>query len=30
VVMCRAERSLEPLEAATEEIHELLVHALRT
>jgi len=30
VIMCRAERSIEPLDAATEEIHELLVHALRT
>ncbi|MBB4909289.1 TetR/AcrR family transcriptional regulator [Actinophytocola algeriensis] len=29
VVMCRAERSLEPLEAVTGEIHELLVHTLR-
>jgi AcrR family transcriptional regulator len=30
VIMCRAERSIEPLDAATGEIHELLVHALRT
>lgn len=30
VIMCRAQRSIEPLEAAIEEIHELLTHALRT
>jgi AcrR family transcriptional regulator len=30
VIMCRAERSIEPLEAAAEEIHELLAHALHT
>jgi AcrR family transcriptional regulator len=30
VIMCRAERSLEPLEAATGEIHALLTHTLRT
>ncbi|MFJ8425648.1 TetR/AcrR family transcriptional regulator [Streptomyces sp. NPDC094021] len=29
VVMCRAERSTAPLDAAAAEIHELLVHALR-
>ena len=29
VIMCRAGRSLAPLEAAVEEIHELLAHALR-
>lgn len=29
VVMCRAERSLDPLEAAAGEIHELLAHTLR-
>ncbi|MFF8993935.1 TetR/AcrR family transcriptional regulator [Streptomyces sp. NPDC014983] len=29
VIMCRAERSTAPLEAAAAEIHELLVHALR-
>lgn len=29
VIMCRAERSLDPLEAAAGEIHDLLVHALR-
>ncbi|MEU5538668.1 TetR/AcrR family transcriptional regulator [Streptomyces sp. NPDC020362] len=28
VVMCRAERSLAPLDAAAAEIHDLLVHAL--
>jgi AcrR family transcriptional regulator len=28
VVMCRTERSIAPLEAVAEEIHELLVHAL--
>ncbi|MFR9788626.1 TetR/AcrR family transcriptional regulator [Streptomyces sp. MB22_4] len=30
VIMCRAERSTAPLEAAAAEIHELLVHALNT
>ncbi|MEU3465925.1 TetR/AcrR family transcriptional regulator [Streptomyces sp. NPDC006733] len=29
VVMCRAERSTAPIEAAAAEIHDLLVHALR-
>ncbi|MGW0553623.1 TetR/AcrR family transcriptional regulator [Streptomyces sp. NPDC002926] len=29
VIMCRAERSAAPLEAAAGEIHDLLVHALR-
>jgi AcrR family transcriptional regulator len=29
VVMCRAERSVAPLDAAAAEIHDLLVHALR-
>ncbi|MBP2328383.1 AcrR family transcriptional regulator [Kibdelosporangium banguiense] len=29
VIMCRAERSTVPLEAAATEIHDLLVHALR-
>ncbi|MET8981149.1 TetR/AcrR family transcriptional regulator [Streptomyces sp. NPDC004539] len=29
VIMCRAEQSTAPLEAAAEEIHDLLVHALR-
>jgi AcrR family transcriptional regulator len=29
VIMCRAERSTAPLEAAATEIHDLLVHALR-
>lgn len=29
VIMCRAERSTAPLEAAAGEIHDLLVHALR-
>ncbi|MET8181270.1 hypothetical protein [Streptomyces sp. NPDC005336] len=29
VIMCRAERSLAPLEAAADEIHDLLGHALR-
>ncbi|WP_413099161.1 TetR/AcrR family transcriptional regulator [Streptomyces sp. Inha503] len=30
VIMCRAERSTAPLEAAAAEIHDLLAHALRT
>ncbi|MBP8532074.1 TetR family transcriptional regulator [Streptomyces sp. MK37H] len=30
VIMCRAERSTAPLEAAATEIHDLLAHALRT
>jgi hypothetical protein len=29
VIMCRAEQSIAPLEAAAAEIHDLLVHALR-
>jgi AcrR family transcriptional regulator len=29
MIMCRAERSTAPLEAAAEEIHDLLLHALR-
>ncbi|MGW7042132.1 TetR/AcrR family transcriptional regulator [Streptomyces avermitilis] len=29
VIMCRAEQSVEPLEATAAEIHDLLVHALR-
>jgi AcrR family transcriptional regulator len=29
VIMCRAEQSIAPLEAAAGEIHDLLVHALR-
>lgn len=29
VIMCRAERSLAPLEATAGEIHDLLIHALR-
>ncbi|RSM69540.1 TetR family transcriptional regulator [Actinoplanes sp. ATCC 53533] len=29
VIMCRAEQSISPLEAAGAEIHDLLVHALR-
>ncbi|MDW6061056.1 hypothetical protein SAZ11_27335 [Streptomyces sp. FXJ1.4098] len=30
VIMCRAEQSTAPLEVAAAEIHDLLVHALRT